>query len=189
MNKYELILILNPDLSSKFGPYQEHLEGVLNQLSFEIKYCENIGTRSLAYSILNHNKAHYLIYQLEGEGSKINELESKIKYDSSVLRHLLLKVDSHSLTDSFLSEDTKQAQKRDEERAHEAKLREDTKILQSNGDSSADDNSETNDLEDNKKDLDSDKKESSNDEQITPKTDENELKDGEEEKNTDSVQD
>ena len=63
MNKYELILILNPDLSSKFGPYQEHLEGVLNQLSFEIKYCENIGTRSLAYSILNHNKAHYLIYQ------------------------------------------------------------------------------------------------------------------------------
>ena len=52
MNHYELTLILNPDLASKFDPYKEHFESVLSQLGFNIHYCENVGIRELAYTCL-----------------------------------------------------------------------------------------------------------------------------------------
>ena len=91
MNYYELTLILNPDLASKFDPYKEHFESVLSQLGFNIHYCENVGIRELAYTIGINKKGHYLIYQLDGDPANINELETKIKYDNSVIQHLRLR--------------------------------------------------------------------------------------------------
>ena len=113
MNYYELTLILNPDLASKFDPYKEHFESVLSQLGFNIHYCENVGIRELAYTIGINKKGHYLIYQLNGDPANINELETKIKYDNSVIRHLVLKTDTVTESDSFLTQDTKEAKKRD----------------------------------------------------------------------------
>ena len=102
MNNYELTLILNPDLSTKFDEFQKKFEKTLTDIDFKIQKLENIGRRQLAYSILNHNKGHYAILQIEGPSESALKLESKLKYDTSVIRHLLLKVDSPSLEDSFL---------------------------------------------------------------------------------------
>ena len=76
---------------------------------------ENIGRRQLAYSILNHNKGHYAIYQLEGPAAGAIELETKLKYDTSVIRHLMLKVDTLSLEDSLLMIESREAKKAPEE--------------------------------------------------------------------------
>ena len=102
MKNYELILILNPDLSSKFDDFQTKFEKTLKDIKFKINKLENIGRRQLAYSILNHNKGHYVIFQVEGPSEAALELESKLKYDTSVIRHLLLKVEIPSLEDSLL---------------------------------------------------------------------------------------
>ena len=61
MNNYELTLILNPDLSTKFDDFQAKFEKTLTDINFKINKLENIGRRQLAYSILNHNKGHYAI--------------------------------------------------------------------------------------------------------------------------------
>ena len=95
MNNYELILILNPDLSSKFDDFQSKFEKTLTDVKFKINKLENIGRRQLAYSIINHNKGHYAILQIEGPSEAAIDIESKLKYDTSVIRHLLLKVDFH----------------------------------------------------------------------------------------------
>ena len=79
MNNYELVLILNPDLSSKFEDFQSKFEKTLSELKFNINKLENIGRRQLAYSILNHNKGHYAIYQMTGPAEGTIELESKLK--------------------------------------------------------------------------------------------------------------
>ena len=123
MKNYELALIINPDLASRFNPYKEHLESVLSELDFKNIYCENVGIRELAYPIKEFTKGHYLIYQLEGNSSEIANLESKLKYDNSVLRHLLITVDVLNSSDSFLTQDTRDSKKLAEERAHEAKLK------------------------------------------------------------------
>ena len=65
----------------------------------------------LAYSILNHNKGHYAIFQIEGPSEAAIELESKLKYDNSVIRHLLLKVETPSLEDSLLLLESKEVKK------------------------------------------------------------------------------
>ena len=111
MNNYELTLILNPDLSTKFDTFQTKFEKVLTGINFKINKLENIGRRQLAYSILNHNKGHYAIFQIEGPSEAAIELEAKLKYDTSVIRHLLLKVDAPSLEDSLLLLETKEAKK------------------------------------------------------------------------------
>ena len=111
MNNYELTLILNPDLSTKFDDFQSKFDKILSDIGFGIKRLENIGRRQLAYSILNHNKGHYAIYQLEGPAEGALELETKLKYDISVIRHLLLKVDTLSLEDSLLMIESQEAKK------------------------------------------------------------------------------
>ena len=60
--------------------------------------------------------------------SEIANLESKLKYDNSVLRHLLITVDALNSSDSFLTQDTRDSKKLAEERAHEAKLKNETSI-------------------------------------------------------------
>jgi small subunit ribosomal protein S6 len=111
MNNYELTLILNPDLSTKFDDFQSKFDKILSDIGFDVKRLENIGRRQLAYSILNHNKGHYAIYQLEGPAEGALELETKLKYDISVIRHLLLKVDTLSLEDSLLMIESQEAKK------------------------------------------------------------------------------
>ena len=111
MNNYELTLILNPDLSTKFDAFQTKFEKTLTDEDFKIIKLENIGRRQLAYSILNHNKGHYAIYQIEGPSEAALELESKLKYDTSVIRHLLLKVNTPSLEDSLLLTESKELKK------------------------------------------------------------------------------
>ena len=115
MNNYELTLILNPDLSTKFDDFQAKFEKTLTDINFKINKLENIGRRQLAYSILNHNKGHYVILQIEGPSDSSLELESKLKYDTSVIRHLLLKVDSPSLEDSLLLVESREAKKAPQE--------------------------------------------------------------------------
>jgi small subunit ribosomal protein S6 len=115
MNNYELTLILNPDLSTKFDDFQTKFEKTLTDINFKINKLENIGRRQLAYSILNHNKGHYVIFQIEGPSDAALELESKLKYDTSVIRHLMLKVDSPSLEDSLLLVESREAKKSHQE--------------------------------------------------------------------------
>ena len=111
MNNYELTLILNPDLSTKFDSFQTKFEKTLTDAHFKINKLENIGRRQLAYSILNHNKGHYAIFQIEGSSEAALELQSKLKYDTSVIRHLLLKVNTPSLEDSLLLIESKESKK------------------------------------------------------------------------------
>ena len=102
MNKYEAVIILNPNLSTKVGDFLKDFEKLLKDNSFSIVKTEDIGRRQLAYSINNHNKGHYIIFNLEGDPSKLLEIETKIRYNESIIRHLFLVVKKHSEEDSSL---------------------------------------------------------------------------------------
>ena len=107
MNKYESVIILNPNLSSKADSFLKDFETLLSSNSFKILKTEDVGRRQLAYSINNHNKGHYLLFNIEGDPSKLIEIENKIKYDESIIRHLFVSVKNHSGEDSQLLLDSK----------------------------------------------------------------------------------
>ena len=102
MKKYEAVIVLNPNLSSKVDEFKKDFEKLLKDNSFSIVKTEDIGRRQLAYSIANHNKGHYILFNLEGDPSKLLEIETKIKYNESIIRHLFLLVKEHNGADSSL---------------------------------------------------------------------------------------
>ena len=102
MNKYEAVIILNPNLSTKVDDFLKDFDKLLTDNSFNILKTEDVGRRQLAYSIANHNKGHYILFNLEGDPSKLLEIETKIKYNESIIRHLFLVVKVHNGEDSSL---------------------------------------------------------------------------------------
>ena len=107
MKKYEAVIILNPNLSSKVETFIKEFEKLLKQHSFSINKMEDIGRRQLSYSINNHNKGHYLIFNIEGDSLQLIDIENKIKYNESIIRHLFISVKEHSGEDSQLLIDSK----------------------------------------------------------------------------------
>ena len=117
MKKYEAVIILNPNLSSKVDTFIKDFEKLLKANTFNIKKMEDIGRRQLSYSINNHNKGHYLIFNIEGNAENIIDIENKIKYDESIIRHLFISVKEHDGEDSQLLVDSrnKKSESEDEE--------------------------------------------------------------------------
>ena len=107
MKKYEAIIIFNPNLSSKVGDFIKKFKKILADNSFSVKKCEDIGRRQLSYSINNHNKGHYLIFNIEGNATNLIDVENKIKYNESIIRHLFISVKEHDGEDSQLLIDSR----------------------------------------------------------------------------------
>ena len=131
MQKYEAVIILNPNLSSKADGFIKDFEKLLKNNSFNVQKKEDVGRRQLAYSINNHNKGHYLLFNIEGDASKLIEIENKIKYDESIIRHIFIAVKDHSGEDSQLLKDSKN-KKNDTEEKTTDKIKEIEKIAEEN---------------------------------------------------------
>ena len=115
MKKYEAVIILNPNLSSKADDFIKDFKNLLEANTFNIVKQEDVGRRQLSYSINNHNKGHYLLFNIEGDPSKLIEIENKIKYNESIIRHLFISVKIHSGEDSQLLLDSKNKKNEPEE--------------------------------------------------------------------------
>ena len=128
MKKYEAVLILNPNLSSKVNSFLEEFDILLKKNSFSIKKIEDIGRRQLSYSINNHNKGHYVIFNIEGDASRLIDIENKIKFNELIIRHLFIAVKEHQVEDSELLLDAKNKKsdvKDIDEKEHTQKEKED----------------------------------------------------------------
>ena len=114
MKKYEAIIILNPNLSSKVDSFIKDFEKLLKANTYNIKKIEDIGRRQLSYSINNHNKGHYLIFNIEGNAVNLIDIENKIKYNESIIRHLFISVKEHDGEDSQLLIDSRNKKSKSE---------------------------------------------------------------------------
>ena len=132
MKKYEAVIILNPNLSSQASDFEKDFEKLLKSNSFSIQKKEDVGRRQLAYSINNHNKGHYLLFNIEGDASKLIDIENKIKYNESIIRHLFISVKEHNGEDSQLLQDSKNKKNDSEEKAVDKDKNQQSKSSESN---------------------------------------------------------
>tara|TARA_B100001079_G_scaffold72961_1_gene62569 strand:- start:1287 stop:1793 length:507 start_codon:yes stop_codon:yes gene_type:complete len=167
MKKYEAVIILNPNLSSKVDSFAKDFEKLLKQHSFSINKMEDIGRRQLSYSINNHNKGHYMIFNIEGDSLQLIDIENKIKYNESIIRHLFISVKEHSGEDSQLLIDSKNKKSEPEDSKDEVveknvsgvktKIEEDTDEEKSKKDNKEKDEENSNEItEENSKEEDKD---------------------------------
>ena len=96
MSKFEAVILLNPDLSSEnLKKQEESFKKQLIELNGSVFSKEDWGLRNLNYKIKNFKKAFYKFYQLEIEGSKIQNIKKNINQNEQIIRHLFVKVKNH----------------------------------------------------------------------------------------------
>ena len=96
MSKFEAVILLSPDLSSaNLKKQEDSLKKLFIGLNGSIFSKEDWGLRNLNYKIKNFKKAFYKFYQLEIEGSKIQNIKKNINQNEEIIRHLFVKVKNH----------------------------------------------------------------------------------------------
>ena len=96
MCKFEAVIMLSPDLSSaNLKKQEDSFKKLLIGLNGSIFSKEDWGLRNLNYKIKNFKKAFYKFYQLEIEGSKIQNIKKNINQNEQIIRHLFVKVNNH----------------------------------------------------------------------------------------------
>ena len=96
MSKFEAVILLSPDLSSaNLKTQEDSFMKLLIGLNGSVLSKEDWGLRNLNYKIKNFKKAFYKFYQLEIEGSKIQNIKKNINQNEQIIRHLFVKVKNH----------------------------------------------------------------------------------------------
>ena len=108
MNKFEVVLILNPELSintldDEISKFKSNLEAHSAKIINE----ENWGLRDLSYSINKFKKAFYRFLQVETSGSIVKEISKEINQSENLIRYIFIKVKNHQELPTKLNHEKK----------------------------------------------------------------------------------
>ena len=96
MNKFEVVLIFNPDLTSNTLTSEiDNFRSKLAYQSAKIINEEDWGLRDLSYSINKYKKAFYNFFQIEAAGSFVKELNKELNQSENLIRYIFIKVNDH----------------------------------------------------------------------------------------------
>jgi len=108
MNKFEVVLILNPDLSTSILDNEiDEFKTKLNAHSAKIINEENWGLRDLSYTINKYKKAFYRFFQLETTGSIVKEISKELNQSENLIRYIFIKVKNHQELPTKLNNEKK----------------------------------------------------------------------------------
>ncbi|MFN0280240.1 MAG: 30S ribosomal protein S6 [Pyrinomonadaceae bacterium] len=115
---YEVMYIVNPDTDGeKITKLNDAVGKLIAKEGGEIVKMEDIGMRNLAYPIQKKREGHYVLFEINGSGQEIAELERRMRVNDMIMRYITVRVD----------EDRKKAEKikakRDARSAKRARFR------------------------------------------------------------------
>src|ERR687893_351397 len=91
---YEVIFIVDPDTQEEeMTRLTQNLSGVVTDQGGTITRNEVLGRRQLAYRIGRKNEGVYVIFEIEGTGSEIAELERRMRVNDAIMRYMTVRVD------------------------------------------------------------------------------------------------
>tara|TARA_B100001057_G_scaffold471730_1_gene534323 strand:+ start:958 stop:1284 length:327 start_codon:yes stop_codon:yes gene_type:complete len=108
MNKFEVVLIFNPELATKtLDDEINKFKSKLEAHSAKIINEENWGLRELSYSINKFKKAFYSFFQVETSGSIVKEINKELNQSENLIRYLFIKVKNHQELPTKLNDEKK----------------------------------------------------------------------------------
>ena len=109
MNHYELVFIVNPQLSKDSKLFDKCKEQITS-INGILHRAEDIGLRDLAYQIDDCSKGHYFLLNFDCPPNFLNEIESLFKFDETILRSSIVKKRRAETETSALMSQTKNTQ-------------------------------------------------------------------------------
>ena len=115
---YEVMYIVDPETpAERIEKLNEAVGKVIEKEGGTVVRMDDIGRRQLAYPIEKKTEGHYVLFEVDGSGQEIAELERRMRVNDMIIRFVTIRVD----------EDRKKADKmrdkREKRQANRSKFR------------------------------------------------------------------
>ena len=118
LRTYEVMYIVDPETpADRIEKLNEAVGKVIEKEGGTVVRMDDIGLRNLAYPIEKKTEGHYVLFEVDGTGQEIAELERRMRVNDMIIRFVTIRVD----------EDRKKADKmrdkREKRQANRSKFR------------------------------------------------------------------
>ena len=94
MKKYEVMYIIRPDVEE--AARKELITfttDIFTKMDGKVLEVKELGMRNLAYEINDHKKGFYVLLNVEATSEACDEFDRLVKINSSVMRHIVVRID------------------------------------------------------------------------------------------------
>lgn len=96
---YEVMYIGTPETSDEdIATLNEAIQQMIEKEGGTVVKTEAMGKRKLAYPIKKKTEGHYTLFEIEGSGQEIAELERRFRVNDTVMRYITVRVDEERKT-------------------------------------------------------------------------------------------
>ena len=93
MNKYESVIIVNPNIDEAgLKALEDKFTGLINE-NGKVESVENMGKKKLAYDIKKFKEATYMLFEFEAKADSIAELERVYRITDEVIKFIVVRKD------------------------------------------------------------------------------------------------
>ncbi len=93
MKNYEIMILVYPDQNERLQNLIKKYQSLIEKENGKINSIEDLGKKQLAYQINKLHKAHYILLNIDCNKNVLNELSLSIKFNDSIIRSLILKIE------------------------------------------------------------------------------------------------
>ena len=91
MNKYESIIIINPNCTEEaIKALESKFTGLINE-NGKVESVENMGKKRLAYEIKKFKEGTYMLFNFEAKPDSITELERVYRITDEVIKFIVVR--------------------------------------------------------------------------------------------------
>lgn len=111
---YEVMFIIDPNVvDDEVTRLSESFQQIITDQGGTITKNESMGRRPLAYEINHKREGSYVLFEIEGTGSEIAELERRMRVNDQVIRYMTVRVDEdRQRAEKFKAKRARRASKR-----------------------------------------------------------------------------
>ncbi len=114
---YEVMYIATAETSDEdIAKLNETITNLIETEGGTIVSTEDMGRRKLAYPINKKTDGYYYLYEIEGSGQEITELERRMRVNDTIMRYLTVRVDEERKTAQKLTDKRESRQSRNNAR-------------------------------------------------------------------------
>jgi len=101
---YEVMYIAAPETADEdVTKLNESLQQIIENGGGSIVKTDVMGRRKLAYPINKKTEGYYTLFEIEGSGQEIAELERRMRVNDAIIRYLTVRVDEERKTAAKLT--------------------------------------------------------------------------------------
>jgi len=91
---YEVMYIVNPETEGeKIEKLNDAVGKLIEKEGGVVVRMDDIGLRNLAYPIQKKKEGHYVLFEVDGTGQEIAELERRMRVNDMIMRYVTVRVD------------------------------------------------------------------------------------------------